>query len=255
MAPLLPPLLFQPISTLMRQYKVVIIDDERLAREELKRHLVHQADFALVGEATNARQGKILIEEKNPHLIFLDIQMPQKSGFDLLDELTTVPEVVFTTAYSKYATKAFEVNALDYLVKPIREERFLKSIYKAKKELTKIQVPQSNFSIHHKVFIKDGNQCHFIPLKEIRYIESMENYVRFHFNQSSAMMKKSLNSIEKKLDARTFFRINRSQIVNINFISHIYPKFKNRLTINLNTGETFEVSSRQSVRFKNWNSL
>ena len=239
----------------MNKYNVIIIDDERLAREEIKRHLAIHSEFKIIGEASNANEGKQLIETKQPHLIFLDIQMPEKSGFDLLNELTTIPEIVFTTAYSEYATKAFEVNALDYLVKPIREERFFKSIEKVKKELFKIKETRSHFSMHHKIFIKDGERCYFIPLKDIRYIESLENYARLHFKGNKAMIKKSLNSIEKKLDATVFFRINRSQIININFIKEIQPSLNNRLKIVLDTDETFDVSSRQSVRFKNWNSL
>lgn len=239
----------------MNKYKVIIIDDERLAREEVKRHLVSHIEFKIVGEVSNANDAKELIEAKQPHLIFLDIRMPEKSGFDLLDELTTIPEVVFTTAYSEYATKAFEVNALDYLVKPIREERFLKCIEKVKKELSKIKDSRSHFSIHHKIFIKDGERCYFVPLTEIRFIESLENYARLHFKGNKAMIKKSLNSIEEKLDATVFFRINRSQIININYIKEIQPSLNNRLKIVLDTDETFDVSSRQSVRFKNWNSL
>ena len=239
----------------MNKYNVIIIDDERLAREEVKRHLVNHPEFNIVGEASNVNNGKQLIETKKPQLVFLDIQMPEKSGSDLLEELTTTPEVVFTTAYSEYATRAFDVNALDYLVKPIREERFLKSILKVKKELSKIKETPSHFSMHHKIFIKNGEKCYFIPLTDIRYIESLENYARLYFKGNQAMIKKSLNSIEEKLDSKVFFRINRSQIININFIKEIYPHFKNRLKIVLDTDETFDVSNRQSVRFKNWNSL
>ncbi len=239
----------------MVKFNVLIIDDERLAREEVKRCLLNYPEFNLVGEADNATEGKQLIASKNPHVIFLDIQMPEKTGFDLLDELTTVPEIIFTTAYSEYAARAFEVNALDYLVKPFREERFAKSIAKVKAELLKTSQTRSEFSMHHKIFIKDGEQCYFIPLADIRYIESLENYARFHFNEHKAMIKKSLNSIEEKLDATVFFRINRKQIINIQYIKKVHPHFNNRLKIVLDTDETFEVSSRQSVRFKNWNSL
>ena len=239
----------------MDKYKVIIIDDERLAREELKRYLLKHIEFEIVGEASHADEAKQLIATKNPHLIFLDIQMPQKSGFDLLDELTFIPEIVFTTAYSEYAATAFEVNALDYLVKPIREERFSKSIERVKKELSKTKQKRLTFSKHHKIFIKAGETCHFIPLADIRYIESLENYARFYFNTNSAMLKKSLNAIEEKLDPTVFFRINRSQIININFIKEIHPHFNNRLKIGFETGETSEVSSRQSARFKNWNSI
>lgn len=239
----------------MEKYSVIIIDDERLAREEIKRYLNLLPEYEIVGEANNADNGKALIETKRPHLIFLDIQMPEKTGFDLLNELTIVPEIVFTTAYSEYATKAFDVNALDYLVKPISEERFLKSMEKVKKEFSKTRPKRTTFSIQHKIFIKDGTKCHFIPLSDIRYIESLENYARFHFNGNKAMFKQSLNNIEKKLDATVFFRVNRSQIINTQYITEVYTDSKNRLKIVFTTGETFDVSSRQSVRFKNRNSL
>ncbi len=239
----------------MEKYSVIIIDDERLAREEVKRCLANFPEFNIVGEADNAADGKQLIEAKNPQVVFLDIQMPEKSGFDLLDELTTVPEIVFTTAYSEYAAKAFEVNALDYLVKPIREERFAKSMEKVKQELLKTSKTRSDFSMHHKIFIKDGEKCFFIPLTDVRYIESLDNYARLHFNNDKAIIKKSLNAIEKKLDPTCFFRINRKQIINVQYIKKVYPHFNSRLKIVLDTDEVFEVSSRQSVRFKNWNSL
>ena len=112
----------------MKTYKTLIIDDERLAREEVKRALSNYPEFEVLGEAANAEEAIILIEKERPDLIFLDIHMPEKTGFDLLEELTMVPEVVFTTAYDQYAVQAFEVNALDYLVKPLREERFSKTI-------------------------------------------------------------------------------------------------------------------------------
>ncbi len=239
----------------MERFKVVIIDDERLAREEVKRHLLKYDSFDIVGEAGDAKEGRSVVEATKPHLIFLDIEMPEKSGFDLLDELTTVPEIVFTTAYSEYASKAFDVEALDYLVKPIREERFAKSISRVKKELSKSSVSQPGFTMNQKIFIKEGDKCFYFPIKDVRYIESLENYARLHFTEGKAMLKKSLNSIEKKLDPSVFFRINRSQIINTNFVKEIRPGFKGRLRLVLETGETFEVSSRQSMRFKNWNSL
>src|SRR6056297_3988133 len=119
----------------MKTYKAVIIDDERLAREEVKRALKKYPEFIVVGEANNVDAAIKLVADEDPDLLFLDIHMPEKSGFDLLEELTTVPEVVFTTAYDQYAVKAFELNALDYLVKPLREERFAKTIVKVKQEL------------------------------------------------------------------------------------------------------------------------
>jgi len=239
----------------MNTYKTIIIDDERLAREEVKRALSNYPEFVVLGEAANVDDAIMLIEKEHPDLIFLDIHMPEKSGFDLLEELAVVPEVVFTTAYDQYAVKAFEVDALDYLVKPLREERFAITIEKIKAEFSKTEVKRDPLPIHNKIFIKDGEHCHFIPLKDIRLIQSMDNYARLFFGKDKAMIKRSLNLIEEKLDPNVFFRINRGQIVNTEYISQIDPYFKNKLKITLTTGETLEVSSRQSAKFKNWNSL
>lgn len=239
----------------MNTYKTIIIDDERLAREEVKRALSNYPEFVVLGEASNVDDAIILIEKERPDLIFLDIQMPEKSGFDLLEELTVVPEVVFTTAYNQYAVKAFEVNALDYLVKPLREERFAITIEKIRAEFPKTEAKKDPLPMTYKIFIKDGEHCHFIPLTDIRLIQSMDNYARLYFGKDKAMIKRSLNLIEEKLDPTIFFRINRSQIVNTGYIKQIYPYFKNKLNMVLTTGEKLEVSSRQSAKFKNWNSL
>ncbi len=240
----------------MKTYKTIIVDDERLAREEVKRALKKYPEFAIVGEANNVDSALTLIDKEDPDILFLDIHMPEKSGFDLLEELTTVPEVVFTTAYDQYAVKAFELNALDYLVKPLREERFAKTIEKVKQELAeKAKLNQDVLPMHRKIFIKDGENCYFIPLSEIYFIESMDNYARLYFGDKKAMIKRSLNLLEKRLDASVFFRANRSQIINTHFIKEIHPYFNNTLLITLITGEKIEVSSRKSAKFKNWNSL
>ena len=240
----------------MKTYTTLIIDDERLAREEVRRALASYSEFEIVGEANNAEKALDLIEESQPDIIFLDIHMPGKSGFDLLEELTTVPEVVFTTAYDQYAVQAFEVNALDYLVKPLREERFAKTMERVKQGLKKRdEEKEKPLDVHQKIFIKDGEKVFFIPLAEIRYIESMENYARLYFGTEKAMIKRSLNHLEEKLDPNVFFRANRSQIINTEYIKDIHPYFNNKLQIVLSSGETVEVSSRQSVKFKKRNSL
>jgi two-component system LytT family response regulator len=237
-------------------YKTIIIDDERLAREEVKRALKNHKEFEVIGEASYVDEAVVLIEELQPDIIFLDIHMPEKTGFDLLEELTTVPEVVFTTAYDQYAVKAFELNALDYLVKPLRDERFSKTIEKVKAELNASkEVTTEVLPMHRKIFIKDGEKCFFIPLSEIHFIESIGNYARLYFGDNKAMIKRSLNLLSEKLDPVCFFRINRSQIINTQFIKEIHPYFNNKLQVILTTGEKLEVSSRQSVKFKNWNSL
>lgn len=240
----------------MKTFKTIIIDDERLAREEVKRALRAHKEFHVVGEASHVDEAIQIIEKESPDIIFLDIHMPEKSGFDLLEALGTVPEVVFTTAYDQYAVKAFELNALDYLVKPLREERFAKTIEKVKQELYKKQEATANvLPMDRKIFIKDGEDCYFVQLSDIRFIESLENYARLYFNDKKAMIKRSLNLLEEKLDPTVFFRANRSQIINTHYIQEIYPYFNNRLQIKLTSGEKIDVSSRQSVKFKNWNSL
>ena len=240
----------------MKTFKTIIIDDERLAREEVKRALKGFPEFDVIGEASNVDSALILIEELKPDILFLDIHMPEKSGFDLLEELTNVPDVIFTTAYDQYAVKAFEMNALDYLVKPLRDERFSKTIEKVKLELSKrVKLEPTTIPMHQKIFIKDGEKCHFIPLTDIHFIESLENYARLYFGSNKAMIKRSLNLLAEKLDPKVFFRVNRSQIININYIKEIHPYFNNKLQIILTTGEKVEVSSRQSVKFKNWNTL
>ncbi|MGK0447932.1 MAG: two-component system LytT family response regulator [Polaribacter sp.] len=240
----------------MKRYKTIIIDDERLAREEVKRALEKHQEFEIIGEASHVDEAITLIEALKPDILFLDIHMPGKSGFDLLEELTNVPDVVFTTAYDEYAVKAFEMNALDYLVKPLRDERFSKTIEKVKIELSKrITLEPTTLPMHQKIFIKDGEKCHFIPLTDIHFIESLENYARLYFGSNKAMIKRSLNLLAEKLDPKVFFRINRSQMINIHYIKEIHPYFNNKLQITLTTGEILEVSSRQSVKFKNWNSL
>lgn len=228
----------------MKSITTVIIDDERGAREEIKRLLSSYTDFEIVGEAKNAAEAKTVIESLQPDILFLDIQMPQVSGFDLLESLGSVPQVIFTTAFDQYAVKAFEVNALDYLMKPIREERFEKAIVQARLRLiTTINDRQ--------FFVKDKQQYYFISWNKVHMITSMDNYARLYFGQKNAFLKTSLNQLEKKLDPDTFFRINRAQIINLHYIKQITTATNGRLIFTLRTGDFFEASDRQSVKFKN----
>jgi len=233
----------------MKKIKVILIDDERLAREELRRMLNAYPDFEIIAEAANADESVPLIVKHKPDLILLDIQMPGKSGFDLLETLQQVPEVIFVTAYDQYAVKAFETNALDYVVKPVRAERFSKVVEKVKDKLSRVAPPQQ------QLFVKDGNKCYFIRLDEICLIESMENYARLYFRDTTTYLKRSLNQLETELDPALFFRINRSQIINTNFIKHIEQAEDGRLNITLHDGKLLQVSERQSVKFKSNNRL
>lgn len=232
----------------MKKMKVLIIDDERAAREEVRRTLLNYPYCEVVGEAKNADEARAEIKMKSPDLIFLDIQMPGESGFELLASLEEVPEVIFTTAFDQYALQAFEVNALDYLMKPIRDERFAKAMERLREKSTKRE--EQRLTSERTIFIKDGERCHFVKLKDIYLIESMDNYARLHFGTQKAFLKTSLNQLNEKLDDLTFFRINRNQIINLNYIKEIYPMPKGKLRISLQTGDVLDVSDRQSVRFK-----
>ncbi len=227
----------------MKKIKVLIVDDERLARGELKIALAGCKDMELVGEAADIDEARLLITKHQPQLLLLDVQMPGGSGFDLLESLTDVPQVVFTTAFDQYAVKAFEADALDYLVKPIRDERFAKAMDKVRERLG---APVGS----QQLFIKDGGKCYFVKTAEICLIESMDNYAVLYFGGKKTFLKRSLNQMEEKLDAAMFFRANRAQIINLNYIAQVENLPGGKLNISLKTGQTVEVSDRQSVKFK-----
>ncbi|MGB8193220.1 MAG: LytTR family transcriptional regulator DNA-binding domain-containing protein [Chitinophagaceae bacterium] len=237
----------------MRTFSVIIIDDERLAREEVKRSLSDFPEFEVLAEAKNYEEAKTAIENFKPDLIFLDIQMPGKSGFDLLESLDEVPQVVFTTAFNQYAAKAFDIDALDYLVKPLRQERFGITIERIRKRLANNGSQET--ATEKQVFIKDGSRCFFVQLKDVYLIESADNYVKLYFNDRKVLIKRTLNALEEILDSNIFFRINRNQIINTKYITEINSLDKGKLQVRLHKGEPMEVSLRQSVLFKTLNGI
>lgn len=233
----------------MNKLGYLIIEDERLAREEMKWSLKPYPDLELWGEAANAFEAEELIKKLQPDLIFLDVQMPGKSGFELLESLAQVPVVIFTTAFDQYAVQAFEMNALDYLVKPIREERLEKAIAKIRQQFHLGQ--QTRKPAH--LFVKEGEKYHFIALQDLHRVESIGNYARLYFNDQKVFFKRSLNQLEKTLDPNLFFRINRNTIINTGFIEQLSPDANGRLLFRLKNGETHTASNRQSALFKNRN--
>jgi two-component system LytT family response regulator len=240
--------------------KAIIIDDERLARTELRKLLEEFPEIEIIDEASNAEEGITKIETHNPDLIFLDIQMPGKTGFDLLAELDRAPQVIFTTAYDEYALKAFEVNALDYLQKPIEPKRLADAVHKLHaSEIAPnnhiIAENKSLLSDADQVFVKDGERCWFVKLNEIRLFESVGNYAKVFFGNNKPLILKSLNALEERLDEKTFFRANRKHIVNLRMIDKIEPYFNGGLLLELKGGEKIEVSRRQTVKFKEMMSL
>ncbi|MGV3766985.1 MAG: LytR/AlgR family response regulator transcription factor [Chitinophagaceae bacterium] len=242
--------------------RAILIDDERLARNELKKLLLEFPEIEVVAEAANVEEGIERIDTLQPDLIFLDIQMPGKTGFDLLTELDRAPHVIFTTAYDEYALKAFEVNALDYLLKPIEPKRLSDAIHKLHQQEEKDQqgggelnVNRSLLSENDQVFVKDGERCWFVKLSEIRLFESVGNYAKVFFGPNKPLILKSLNALEERLDEKIFFRANRKHIVNLRLIDKIEPYFNGGLLLEMKGGEKIEVSRRQTVKFKEMMSL
>lgn len=236
--------------------KALVIDDERLARKELIKLLDEFATMNVVGEAANADEAIELIEKHNPDLLFLDIQMPGKTGFELLEMLDNVPKVIFTTAYDEYALKAFEVNALDYLLKPIDPNRLKESIDKLEKVESKPQVTETKtLGLQDQVFVKDGDRCWFVKLENVRYFESDGNYIKVFFDNVRPMIHKSLNALDEKLNDRDFFRASRKHIINLSWVEDIETWFNGGLMVKLRGGDKLEVSRRQAAKFKERMSL
>ena len=243
--------------------KALIIDDERLARKELASLLEKHEGIEIVGEAANADEAETLIAEKRPDLLFLDINMPGRTGFELLESLDHAPQVIFVTAYDEHALKAFQVNALDYLLKPIDPERLDAALNKlAATASSELGIPQREILRESdQIFLKDGEKCWFVTLKDVRYLESEGNYVRVRFDDQKPLVLRSLNKLEEKLDPLVFFRANRKHIINLRWVESIEPWFSGGLMVKLKhkgkdgQPETIEVSRRQAARFKELLSL
>lgn len=235
----------------------IIVDDERLAREGLKGMLKEFTDLQIVAEAADVDEALELIDRHKPQLLFLDINMPEKNGFDLLEELIETPVVVFTTAYNEFAIKAFEKNAIDYLLKPISADRLREAVQKARKQIEDIRVQAQRDVLQpdEKVFIRDGDRCWFIKLEDIRLIESAGNYAKIHFDRYQPLIHRTLNSLDERLSNKLFFRANRQQIINLNYIDKIEPFFNSGFLMYLKDGTKVEVSRRQAVKFKEMMSL
>jgi two-component system LytT family response regulator len=234
--------------------KALVVEDSRLAREGLVRMLQQFPELALVGQADHPQTALQLINEHKPEVIFLDIHMPGESGFDLLEKLDYTPRIIFTTAYSEYAIRSFDYHAVDYLLKPISQERLEKAVQKLFATASEANV-QPGLDINSQIFVKDEEQCHLVPLVSIRYIESCKNYVRIYFGDQKAFIKKSLNQVEARLPGRYFFRANRQFIVNLQAIVAIEEAISDGFLLTMNDGKEIEVSRRNALSLKNLLSL
>jgi len=228
--------------------KAMIIDDEPPARRELRRLLTGFPWVEIVGEAGNVDQAAELIETLTPELLFLDIQMPGGSGFDLLARLEDVPQVIFTTAYDEHAVRAFKVDALDYLLKPIEPARLAEALGRVKSaEAARTPKPHA---VLEQIFVRDGSRCWFVPLREVRLLTSEGNYIRLSWGKSQPLLGRALAALEQRLDPTRFFRANRRQIINLDFIEAVELGVNGRLHAQLRDGPEVEISRRQARLFK-----
>jgi two-component system, LytTR family, response regulator len=222
--------------------RALIVDDERLARVELARLLAAHPEVEIAGEARNGEEALDLIQKLTPDLVFLDIQMPGMTGFDLLERLDDVPPVIFTTAYDIYAIKAFEVSALDYLLKPIAPARLAAALGKVR--------PRPERGRLEQVFVRDGDRCWIVRMAEIFLLESEGNYTRVYFGAERPLIRRSLNALEEQLDPAVFFRAGRKEMVNLKWIDKVDLAVSGGLVVTLRGGRTVEMSRRQSARLR-----
>ena len=232
--------------------RALIVDDEPPARRELRRLLGEFPWIDIIGECGNIADAAAQIEDLAPALLFLDIQMPGGSGFDLLARLEHVPRVIFTTAHDEHAVRAFEVNALDYLLKPIDPARLAASLARVRDQevATTPAAPSRVEAPLQRLFLRDGSRCWFVPLREVRLLTSEGNYVRLSWGTRRPLLGRALASLEQRLDPARFFRANRSQIINLNFIENVEMGVNGRLHVHLQDGPEVEISRRQARLFR-----
>lgn len=239
--------------------KALIIDDERLARSELRRLLADCPGIEIVGEANNAAQAREKMAELEPDLLFLDVQMPGETGLDFLETIDPpAPMVIFTTAYDEFAVKAFELNAIDYLMKPVDPGRLQAAVERLHdREGTPAgeQEKPEVLGSKDKVFVREGDNCWFVEVNRIRLLESEGNYTRVHFDDAQPQLFRSLNAMEARLDPKEFFRANRRQMINLQWIEKIEPWFSGGLLVELKGGAKVELSRRQAQAFRERMSL
>jgi two-component system LytT family response regulator len=228
--------------------RAIIVDDEPPGRRELRRLLTDFAWVEIVGEVGNIDQAAEMVESLTPELLFLDIQMPGGTGFDLLARLEHLPDVIFTTAHDEHAVRAFEVDALDYLLKPIDPARLAEALARVKSAQA-ARTPKPD-AVLEQIFVRDGSRCWFVPLREVRLLSSEGNYIRLSWGKAQPLLARALAALEQRLDPNRFFRANRRQIINLDFIENVELGVNGRLHAQLRDGPEVEISRRQARLFK-----
>lgn len=238
--------------------KTLLVDDERLARNELRRLLRVHPEVEIVGEAANADEAEARIAELQPELLFLDIQMPGRTGFELLAGLRHQLQVIFSTAHDEHAFRAFEVSAVDYLLKPSDAARLAQALQRLREpagEPPERPEPPRRWSENDQVLLRDGENCWFVKMHEIRLFESEGNFTRVYFDEHRPLLPRSLNTLEERLDPQIFFRANRQHIINLRCVHKIEPWFSGGLLVWMAGGAKIEMSRRQGQRFRELMSL
>ena len=237
--------------------KVVIVDDESAGRKLIKEYLQDYPSLILVGEANNGVDAIKVINEFKPDLIFLDVQMPGMTGFEVLPHLEEIPRIIFSTAYDQYALEAFEVHAVDYLLKPYTKERFRKAIDRVQKES---QSPMSNPlaeslimdkpAFPERILVQRGNKMVTIAVKEIIRIEASGDYSKLITGEKAFLSNYGISKLESKLEPGTFIRVHRSSIINIHFVESV-NKYVSSYDVRMKNGDVVRVSRGYAENIKN----
>jgi len=234
----------------------LLVDDERLARNELRRLLAAHPGVTVVGEAATVDEAEARLRELEVDLLFLDIKMPGATGFDLLERIERVPLLVFTTAYDEFALRAFEVNACDYLLKPIRPDRLaaaldkMRSLWLAAHAATAAPAGRRLRSASDRVFLRDGDRCWIVTMGEIVFFEGEGNYARVHFGANRPLIRASLSALEARVDPALFFRASRRYLINLRFVERIDPGVDDGYTVSLRGGHSVTVSRRRARQLR-----
>ncbi|HQU85101.1 MAG TPA: LytTR family DNA-binding domain-containing protein [Pyrinomonadaceae bacterium] len=244
--------------------KTLIVDDEPLARDRVRRFLRDEKEIEIVGEAGNGAEAIEFIKKENPELVFLDIQMPEKNGFEVIKSLDakSLPTIIFVTAYDNYALQAFDASALDYLLKPFNRERFSRAVARACEHIENkkrgnlderiaslIADLKTEKKYLERLVVKSVGRVFFLKTDEIDWIEAAGNYLKLHVGRESHLIRETMNSIESKLDPDKFLRIHRSTIVNIDRIKELHPMFSGDYDVVLQTGAKITLSRNYRERF------
>jgi two-component system LytT family response regulator len=237
----------------MNKIRTILIDDETPARDILRHYLNDYPDIEIIAECTDGFEGLKTITELKPDLVFLDIQMPRLTGFEMIEVMTEKPVIIFTTAYDQFAIKAFEMNAIDYLLKPYPKERLRNAVTKARERLGSNEenketagrlienLPRGDNSLN-RIVTRKGNAINIIPVDQVRYVEAQDDYVMIYHTTGKALKQQTMKYYEENLPSKNFVRIHRSYIVRIEEIKKIEPYTKDNHVAILHSGDKLPVS-------------